>query len=414
MSAPASVRATTRRFVLLTALRWLPTGLVVPVTVLLMASRGLSATDIGLVFVIHGAVVVALELPTGGLADALGRRAVLAAGGLLHLTGLLALSVAQELPGFCLAYLLVAVGRALDSGPLEAWYVDTATALDPATDTTVGLSRAGVADGAALCVGAVAGGFLALLGGELLALPFVVAAALAGVQVAAVLLLVTPVAPPPRRPWQQALLSGAADVPRTIHEALRLAAAEPVLRVVLVLAFATGVVLVTLELLAPLHFADLAGGGSEGASAYGVVVAVAFAAAAAGAALAPRVRELVGGPAVATAALALGSAIAVVTTGTSAGVVLAGVAYTAFYLLNGASWPLRKRFLHDAVPSAQRATMVSAGSLALQLGGITGDLLMPRIADAASLPVAFAVAAAVLVASAALSLRLRALAALPA
>ena len=73
-----------RRFVLLAGLRWLPTGLVVPVMVLLAASRGLTPSQIALVFTLQGAVVVVLELPTGGLADALGRRAVLVAGGLLH------------------------------------------------------------------------------------------------------------------------------------------------------------------------------------------------------------------------------------------------------------------------------------------------------------------------------------------
>ena len=61
----------------LIALRWLPTGLLVPVIVLLAMSRGLSMTEIGLVFAIQGLVVLVLELPTGGLSDALGRRPVL-------------------------------------------------------------------------------------------------------------------------------------------------------------------------------------------------------------------------------------------------------------------------------------------------------------------------------------------------
>ena len=397
-----------RRFVLLTSLRWVPTGLVVPVTVLLMASRGLSPADIGLVFVVHGAVVVALELPTGGLADAVGRRAVLAAGGLLHLGGLLALSQAEDLRGFCTAYLLVAVGRALDSGPLEAWYVDSATALDPDADTTVGLSRAGVADGLALAAGAALGGALPALLGERLSLPFLLAAVGAGVQVLAVLLLVVPVAPAPRRTARQALRAGVADVPRTVGTAVRLGGRDEVLRTVLLLAFGTGVVLVTLELLSPLLFADLAGGGTEGASAYGVVIAVAFAAAGLGSALAPRVRDLLGSPGRAMAVLSVVCAVAVTATGSAGTVLLAGSAYCAFYLSNGASWPLRKRFLHDRVSSGQRATMVSAGSLAVQLGGITGDLLVPRLAEAAGTAEAFAAAGGVLLVMAALSLRLRA------
>jgi hypothetical protein len=45
----------------LTVLRWLPVGLTAPVTVLLAQSRGLSLAEIGLLFTVHGAIVVALE-----------------------------------------------------------------------------------------------------------------------------------------------------------------------------------------------------------------------------------------------------------------------------------------------------------------------------------------------------------------
>ena len=70
-------RSADRRFLVLTALRWLPVGLLAPIFVLIPLSRGLSLTEIGLVFAIQGLVVLALELPTGGLSDALGRRPVL-------------------------------------------------------------------------------------------------------------------------------------------------------------------------------------------------------------------------------------------------------------------------------------------------------------------------------------------------
>ena len=99
-----TVAGATRRFVGLTALRWLPNGLVVPVVVLLAASRGLSPAEIGLAFAVHGIFVVALYLPTGGLADALCRRAVLVAGGLLHTVVLFLLSVIDDVVSFGLAY----------------------------------------------------------------------------------------------------------------------------------------------------------------------------------------------------------------------------------------------------------------------------------------------------------------------
>jgi hypothetical protein len=73
-SQPITAAAAQRRLLLLSATRWLPVGLIIGLTTLLMVERGMSLSEIGLIFATQGFVVLALELPTGGLADALGRR----------------------------------------------------------------------------------------------------------------------------------------------------------------------------------------------------------------------------------------------------------------------------------------------------------------------------------------------------
>jgi MFS family permease len=73
------VAAVRRRFTVLTALRWLPTGLLLPVMVLFEQGRGLTLAQIGVVSASQSVVVMLLELPTGGLADVMGRRPVLLA-----------------------------------------------------------------------------------------------------------------------------------------------------------------------------------------------------------------------------------------------------------------------------------------------------------------------------------------------
>src|SRR6185312_11862993 len=100
MSAPQTVRSATRRLVGLTALRWLPVGLTTPITVLLAQARGLSLAGIGVLFTVHGVVVTAMELPTGGLADVLGRRPVVVAGALLHIASCLLYATATGFGGF--------------------------------------------------------------------------------------------------------------------------------------------------------------------------------------------------------------------------------------------------------------------------------------------------------------------------
>ncbi|SFE91583.1 MFS transporter [Blastococcus tunisiensis] len=400
-----------RRFVGLTALRWLPAGIAVPVSVLLATARGLTPTEIGVTVAVYGAVTLVLELPTGGLADAIGHRPVLALSGLFTTAGLLTLAVADSVLLFSAAWALKGVARALDSGPLEAWYVDATRAEDPTADVTRGLAQAGAADGAGLCVGAVLGGVLPLLldrsGAAALAAPLLLAAVVALLHVTAVLLLVVPV----RRPATSglaALRSGVREVPLVVSATVRLVRHERLLRLLLTVSLLVGVVLSSLELLGPLHFADLAGSPELGSATFGIVTAISFAAAAVGSLLAPAVGRAAGGSVVLVSAVtSVLAAATIAAVAVAPGVVVAAVAYSAFYLLNGAAWPSRKRLLHDRTTSAQRSTTVSASSLALMVGGILGNLLLPRLAGSAGLPAALLAGAAGMLLLAVVSLGLR-------
>ena len=406
-----TVKQATRRFVALTALRWLPVGITIPVTVLLALSRGLTLAQIGAVFVVHSVTVVLLELPTGGLADAIGRRPVLVASGLLHVGSCAAYATADGVPGFVLATFLLGAGRALDSGPLQAWYVDAVHVADPDADVTPGLSRAGAADCLALSAGAVLGGVTpALLEGSpasVLVLPYVAAGALSLLSVTAVLLLVTPTGPPRTGSAVAALRSGLRDVPRTVRSTVRLARHDDALRRVMLLSLACGVALGTLELLGPTLFRDLSGSTTGGSAVFGVVMALSFLAGALGSVLAPHSRRLARGSTPhAVAGLTLLSGLCLAGVAGTRTVLLAALAYAAFYLANAASWPLLHAVLHGRVDASGRATALSASSLALMLGGGSSDLLNPQIVAVAGRPAAYATAAAVVAAAAAVALRL--------
>ncbi|HSK98094.1 MAG TPA: MFS transporter, partial [Euzebyales bacterium] len=91
----AQARSIERRFLVLRALRWLPSGLLIPVMVLLMLDRGFSLAQIGLIGAAQGVAVMLLELPTGGLADALGRRPVLLIATLVELAAVALFAVAE-------------------------------------------------------------------------------------------------------------------------------------------------------------------------------------------------------------------------------------------------------------------------------------------------------------------------------
>lgn len=207
------------------------------------------------------------------------------AGALLHLAACLALVLATGPAGFVLAYVLWGLGRALESGPVEAWYVDATHRIEPGADVARGLGWQGAADGGGLAVGAVLGGLLpsvlAADGTDALVMPVLVAAALDVAYVVAILRLVVEDRPPRAGSARTALLSGLRDVPETVSGALRLSWTDPQLRLVLLLTALGGTAIAGMELLGPVRFAELAGSAEGGAARYGVVLAVSFAAAAA-------------------------------------------------------------------------------------------------------------------------------------
>lgn len=404
---PASA-AVARHFAILTSLRWLPVGVVTPVVVLTATARGLSVADVGLVFSVQAVLVIALELPTGGLADSLGRRGVLLASAVLNVGALLLLTAVQTTAGFVAAFALLAVARALDSGPLEAWFVDALVDLGEGADPAVGLSRAGVGTGVALSVGALAGGLLPALSNDTLAVTFVAAAMLTVLQAGLVVAWVRPaVGAVTTGHTPVTLRAGLRDIPPIIAVVTRSARRDPALRLVLLLAFGTGVALGSLELLAPLRFAQLYGSSAEASRTYGLVVAMGFAAIAVGSGLAPTARRLFRGstPWVISATFALG-AVAMTGFALGSGSAALGAAFVAVYLATGLASPLRQQVLHSRTGSGQRATLVSAASLTLQVGGLLTNQAGPWLDKVAGPEAPFLVVAGILAALAVVATRL--------
>ena len=133
-----------RRYLLLRATRWFPTGLIIPVFVLYLVDKGLTYGQIGLVTAAQGVMVLLLELPTGGLADALGRRRVLLIANLVELVSVSMILFAPSLGWFVAAFAIQGIYRALESGPLDAWFVDGIHVANPEGGVERGLSLGGV------------------------------------------------------------------------------------------------------------------------------------------------------------------------------------------------------------------------------------------------------------------------------
>ncbi len=158
---------------------------------LLPLERGLTIAEYGAVAATQGFVVLLLELPTGGFADALGRKPVFIASAAVALASYVIYALAQVPLVFVLASALSGIFRALDSGPLNAWFVDAVHEDEAITNRSNivarGLSGYASVVGASIAIGAVISGLFILwapLGREnSLALPFWIAAGLAMLQI---------------------------------------------------------------------------------------------------------------------------------------------------------------------------------------------------------------------------------------
>ncbi len=396
-----TARQVQRRFLLLHGLRWLPTGLLIPVLVLLPLERGLTLAQYGAAAAVQGIVVLALELPTGGLSDALGRRPVLLMAGVVSLASVALLAVADTVVLFMAAYLLQGVYRALDSGPLEAWYVDSALAADPGAPIETGLSRGGVVIGLAIATGALAsGGVVALgplrLGGwgtvSALTVPVLVAFVLQLVSLIAVGLLLREVRPE-RGP--AALRSSLRAVPAAVGGALMVLRRSRIVLALVAVELFWGFGMATFEALMPVRLAEVVGDPQRAAALLGPTGSAAWLASSLGAALVPALARWIGA-AWTGAVLRVAQGLTVVGMGLFAGPIGVIAAYLLCYAVHGAANPVHSGLLHRQVDGPYRSSLISLNSMVSQPAGALGLVVLTGIAQTRSITTALLVGAAVL------------------
>jgi MFS family permease len=389
----------TRRFVLLRALRWLPVGLVLPFLVITPEARGLSLGAIGAVFAVHSAVAIALEVPSGALADVVGRRRVMLAGAALTAASLLVFALAQAVLAFMAAVGLMAAGRALISGSLEAWYVDSLRSLDPAAPLSRGLSRGTTAEGIAMALGAlVAGGLVTLAGPGDGVLSGYGVAALAGA-LAALAYLAAIAALVDERPARGRPAAAHAPFGRRAAEVFASArhefAGSVVVRVVVLTGVAFGVSYTVVELLWQPRLADLLGDADSHGVVFGALAAASMLAVSLGAGLSQRVNRRLGLRLGYLLALAFG-AVCIAFLGAPQSAAGFALVYLLAYLGLGVAEPMHYELLNDAVGPTARATLISAEALATQGGALVANLSVGALASTHGPALAWALAGALL------------------
>ncbi|WP_229072462.1 MFS transporter [Actinoplanes sp. DH11] len=383
------------RFLFLLGLRWFPVGLTIPVVVLLPLERGLSIAQVGAVAAVQGITVLVLELPTGGLSDAVGRRPVLLIAGVVNVAALALWTFADSVALFAVVYLLQGLYRALDSGPLEAWFVDHALAVDPESDIEGALSRSGVVLGLAIAGGALMSGGLVWLGPvgpvSALGVPVVVALAVSLIGILAVALLMHE-----QRPTRGfvAFVASVRGVPTAIGGALRLVRRSRVVMALIAVEFFWSFGMVTFEKLMAVRLSEVTDADAAGAL-LGPVNSVAWAASAAGAALVPLLSSRVGA-AWAGFTLKIVQGVTIVGMGLFAGPVGLIGAFLLCYAMHGAAGPVHSGLLHRQAEGEYRASLLSLNSMVGQPGFSIGAIALTALAAGAGTQTAIIVGGLVL------------------
>ncbi|GAB2755566.1 hypothetical protein GCM10027039_12760 [Terrabacter koreensis] len=397
--AVLSPTAARRVFLALTFTRWFPVGLVVGLLTLWQLERGLTVAQAMTVSSAAGLTIFALELPTSGFADAFGRRPVFVVSAVVNVLASVVLLLAHAFWMFLAAAVLTGIFRALDSGPLEAWFVDTVHATDPGADVDGSLAAQGTVLGGGIAVGALVSGALVwwhpFTGASALVLPVAVFVALNVVHLLAVLVLLRE----PRSAEHvdssgvRRALASAKESPVVVREGLGLLRTNPALRGIVCVEIFWAVGMLVFETFQPIRLAELVGGEERAGALMGPVAAAGWGVFALGAALSGWTSRRVGVARTAILARVLNGLGAVVM-GLVAGPAALIAAYGVTYLLHGSAGPAHSALLHREARARNRATVLSINSMVASVAFGVAAPLFGLLADRVSTQVAMVCAGA--------------------
>lgn len=396
-------------FVGATTLGTFAASLIWGVSTLFQMQAGLDIFEVMVAGVGAALAPIVFEVPTGVLADTVGRRAsYLASLAILAFSTLLFLAAGRYgwgLPGFFAAGALLSLGWTFQTGAVDAWLVDALdhTGWKGPKDRVFGWG--GVAAEASLLVGAVAGGFLGQID---LALPFVVRAA---VLIAAFAFVAATVRDLGFQRRSVSLDGVGHEMSRIFRDGVRHGWRHPVIRPMLFEGFFAGAFFVYCFYSLQPYLLDLLGKQLIWVAAVGT--AVGSAAGMLGSGLADRVMRGSSGRRRAPRVLAVVSAsasvavlgagvIGLVTRPQDRGwlpVLALTVMWMAMSFANGLVGPIRRSLLNRHIPSSHRATVLSFDAMFAEAGAAAGQPGLGWMSRAWSIPVAWIGGAVLLFAS---------------
>jgi MFS family permease len=372
-------------------------------TVFLITEAGMTLFQVMIINAIFTVGQMVFEIPTGVVADTIGRRAAILLSMATLVISTLLYVVAARLEwgfaGFAVASVILGLGYTFQTGSVDAWIVDALDAAGVGSPKERVFARGQVASSAGMLVGSLMGG---LLGQIDLALPYLVRA---GLLVGCFVLVAALVRDDGFVPRQLKTSTFVAEARSILDAGTRYGMRSPVVRPLLFISLFGGVFFMygfyawqpyVLDLLGNTNAVWLLGVAQAGFAAAGI----------AGNLLVGRVMgsdsqrrdpaRVLFVTVVLVVAIVVGIAL-VGLAGIPTGVIAAAMAITlwiGFGFVFGLSGPIRMAYINEHIPSSQRATVLSLDAFFADAGGAVGQPGLGWLSDRVSIPVAWLVGAA--------------------
>ena len=374
LPTPASIQ---RIYLLLLLGNTLAASFIWGINTIFLLDAGLSNLEAFAANAFFTAGMVVFEVPTGIVADTIGRRASYLLGTVtLSVTTLLYVLLWQvEGPfwAWAVVSMLLGLGFTFFSGAVEAWLVDALNATHFEGNLESVFGRGQIVAGAAMLTGSVAGGYIAQA--TSLGVPFVLRAVVLVLMFVLAFAVMKDVGFTPER--GVGLTRG---VRRIAGASVEYGWRVPSVKwIMLASPFTAGVGIYAFYALQP-YLLELYGD-PEAYGIAGLVAAIVAGAQIVGGFAAPLIRRLFQRR---TSALLLTAAASTVTLGLIGAFerfwVVIGL-IVVWGLLFAASMPIRQAYLNGLIPSQQRATILSFDSMLGSTGGVVVQPVLGRSAD---------------------------------
>jgi MFS family permease len=374
MPTPRTIQ---RTYLLLLLGNTLAASLIWGINTIFLLDAGLSNLEAFSANAFFTAGMVLFEVPTGIIADTVGRRYSYLLGTVTLSASTLLYVLLWQIEGpfwqWAVVSVLIGLGFTFFSGAVEAWLVDALTATGFTGDMESVFGRGQVVTGVAMLTGSVAGGFIAAQ--TSLGVPFVLRGLILVVMFVVALRLMHDIGFEPEKGGRPL-----AEIRKVASASIDYGWRVPAVKWLMMEAlFTGGVGIYGFYALQP-YLLELYGD-PQAYQIAGLVAAIVAGAQILGGWAAPRIRRLFHRR---TSALIATAGLSVITLG------LIGIIenfwaviglIVVWGLLFAASMPIRQTYLNGLIPSKQRATILSFDSLMESAGGVWVQPALGRAAD---------------------------------